>query len=220
MTLGVVAVVFGARSTPTRDWVVAREGLVCFEVDFTVFLPWQQVTAMEGTTVLFWGAPEVTLHGGGTLPPVPTASWTLEGIDDATLSAIRACVQEPSTRGRHPTFRHPEGPPEAVLAGIEPVVEQADSTGPEVKMGFREDLATLCAKLDGRQHAEELKKLQRCRRVEDLEHLAAQDGGWLTRGTRDPRLKLVRHGTGTFLVVQYDDGWSTTISQAPFRKRR
>ncbi|MCB9668131.1 MAG: hypothetical protein H6736_21555 [Alphaproteobacteria bacterium] len=85
---------------------------------------------------------------------------------------------------------------------------------------FSSDLATLCAKLDPVRHAGELKKLQSCRRVEDLEWLAENEGGWLSEPRRGPRLKLVRHGTGTFLVVQYDDGWSTTISQAPFRKRR
>ncbi len=86
-------------------------------------------------------------------------------------------------------------------------------------MNFRRDLDTLCAKLDPVRHAVELQTLRSCRHVEDLERLAATDGGWLTPGRRDPRLKLVRHGTGTFLVVQYDDGWSTTISQAPFRRR-
>lgn len=87
-------------------------------------------------------------------------------------------------------------------------------------MAFGSDLSTLVAKLDPTRHAVELKKLTSCRRIEDLEWLAEQNGGWLTEGRRDPRLKLVRHGTGTFLIVQYDDGWSTTISQAPFKRRR
>jgi hypothetical protein len=86
-------------------------------------------------------------------------------------------------------------------------------------MNFRRDLAQLCAKMDPQKHADELALLSSARRIEDLEWLAENNGGWLTKGTRDPRLKLVRHGTGTFLVVSYNDGWSTTISQAPFRRR-
>ncbi|MCB9676653.1 MAG: hypothetical protein H6737_16165 [Alphaproteobacteria bacterium] len=86
-------------------------------------------------------------------------------------------------------------------------------------MNFRSDLAKLVGGLDPTRHAEEIDKLTRCRRVEDLEMLAETNGGWLSSRPRDPRVKLVRHGTGTFLVVQYDDGWSTTLSQAPFRKR-
>lgn len=87
-------------------------------------------------------------------------------------------------------------------------------------MNFRRDLAQLVAKMDSATHAAERALLESCRRVEDLEWLAENNGGWLTKGSKDPRLKLVRHGTGTFLVVSYNDGWSTTVSQAPFKKRR
>lgn len=87
-------------------------------------------------------------------------------------------------------------------------------------MAFASDLSQLIAPLDPETQEDELRKLQSCRRLEDLEWLAANDGGWLSPRRRDPRLKLVRHGTGTFLVVQYDDGWSKTVSQAPFRRRR
>ena len=86
-------------------------------------------------------------------------------------------------------------------------------------MSFHSDLSSLCAGLDPKVHAEELKLLQSCRRLEDLEWLAGDDGGWLTKFKRNPRVKLVRHGTGTFLVVSYDKGWSSTLSQAPFRQR-
>lgn len=86
-------------------------------------------------------------------------------------------------------------------------------------MPFHSDLSALIAPLDPAAHAEEIKKLQSCRQIADLAHLASTDGGWLTARRTDPRLKLVRHGTGTYLVVRYDDGWSSTLSQAPFRTR-
>ena len=84
---------------------------------------------------------------------------------------------------------------------------------------FRSDLAKLVGGLDPARHAVEIDKLTRCRRVEDLQWLAENNGGWRTDNPRGKRLKLVRHGSGTYLVVQYDDGWSTTLSQAPFRRR-
>lgn len=87
-------------------------------------------------------------------------------------------------------------------------------------MNFRRDLAKLVAGMDADKHAHERALLESCRRLEDLEWLAENNGGWLTKSKRDPRLKLVRHGTGTFLVVSYNDGWSTTVCQAPFKKRR
>ncbi|MEZ4316650.1 MAG: hypothetical protein R3F61_04080 [Myxococcota bacterium] len=86
-------------------------------------------------------------------------------------------------------------------------------------MNFRSDLAKLVGGLDPAKHAVEIDKLTRCRRIEDLVWLAENNNGWLTDSPRDPRVKLVRHGTGTYLVVQYVDGWSSTLSQAPFRTR-
>lgn len=85
-------------------------------------------------------------------------------------------------------------------------------------MAFAQDLDVLVAPLDPAGHAAEIARLRACRTTADLDAVVAQ-GGWLTAGTRDPRLKLVKHGSGTFLVVRYEDGWSTRLSMAPFRER-
>lgn len=80
---------------------------------------------------------------------------------------------------------------------------------------FQFNLDKLTDGLDPARHATEIDKLRRARSVDDLAALARH--GWLTPGTKDPRLKLIRHGSGTYLVVEYVDGWSKTICQAPFR---
>lgn len=72
--------------------------------------------------------------------------------------------------------------------------------------------------IDPEAYGSEIARLKRCRSVRDLERLAT--AGWLSDAGRDPRLKLIRHGSGTFLVVAYDkDGWSTRVSQADFPRR-
>ena len=53
--------------------------------------------------------------------------------------------------------------------------------------------------------------------MDDLEDLARD--GWLTPGSTDPRLKLVKHGSGTYLILSYKDGWGTTLVQADFWRR-
>lgn len=82
-------------------------------------------------------------------------------------------------------------------------------------MPFASDLETLVAPLDAARHAAEVARLRACRSTKDLD-VIVQQGGWLSDSPRDPRLKLVKHGSGTFLVVSYKDGWSTRLSQAPF----
>lgn len=76
---------------------------------------------------------------------------------------------------------------------------------------FHERLHALIRPLDPTAHAAEIKRLQSAKNLGDLEAIARD--GWITPGTRDPRLKLVRHGSGTFLVIEYNDGWSKTMSQ-------
>ncbi|MCO4746840.1 MAG: hypothetical protein KC912_18735 [Proteobacteria bacterium] len=83
-------------------------------------------------------------------------------------------------------------------------------------MGFRRSLDTLIAGLDPEKHRVEIKTLKRCRTLEQLDALGNQ---WLTPGSRDPRLKLIKHHTGTFLVLEFVDGWGTTMSQADFWRR-
>ena len=76
-------------------------------------------------------------------------------------------------------------------------------------------LTRLIETLDAQTWSREVATLQRCRTVDDLRRIV-DGGGWLTAGSRDPRLKLVRHLSGTYLVVKYDDGWTTTMGMEPF----
>ncbi len=82
--------------------------------------------------------------------------------------------------------------------------------------GFSASLSELIAGMDPARHAAEIELLSSCRSTADLDALVAR-GGWLASGSGPKWLKLIKHGSGTFLVVEYDDGWSTRISQAPFR---
>lgn len=84
-------------------------------------------------------------------------------------------------------------------------------------MDFRTSLAALIATMDPAAHAVEIGRLKACKSVRDLERLA--NDAWLSTHTKDPRLKLVRHNSGTYLVVQYVDGWSSRIGQQDFVSR-
>lgn len=79
-------------------------------------------------------------------------------------------------------------------------------------MSVEARIQTLLRGLDPAVHAGEIAKLRACRGLADLEAIA-RGGGWLTPEGRGPRVKLVRHGSGTFLLVSYDDGWTKTLSQ-------
>ncbi|MEN0067070.1 MAG: hypothetical protein AAGA48_33375 [Myxococcota bacterium] len=82
-------------------------------------------------------------------------------------------------------------------------------------MAFDHALKTLIDALDPANHASEIASLQACRSRADLD-VIVDDGGWLGPGQGKKRRKLVRHGSGTYLVVEYDDGWSTRLGQASF----
>ncbi len=79
-------------------------------------------------------------------------------------------------------------------------------------------MTVLLEALNAPEHTDAVAKLKRCRRVSDLERIAKTDLGWLQPPDRDPRLRLVKHNTGTFLVLSYADGWGTTLVQANFRR--
>ncbi|MBX2801563.1 MAG: hypothetical protein KTR31_28055 [Myxococcales bacterium] len=83
-------------------------------------------------------------------------------------------------------------------------------------MSFDGSLGVLVAGMDAARHAVEIERLRACRSTTDLDAIV-DGGGWLSPESPGKRLKLVRHGSGTYLVVEYDDGWSTRVSQAPFR---
>ena len=80
---------------------------------------------------------------------------------------------------------------------------------------FRFHLDALIDGLDPAKHRVEIDKLKRCRSVRDLDAIVDSGGGWLTPGSKDPRIKLVRHQSGTFLVVRYEDGWTTRLAMEP-----
>ncbi|MFT7518389.1 MAG: hypothetical protein ACI9MC_000520 [Kiritimatiellia bacterium] len=80
---------------------------------------------------------------------------------------------------------------------------------------FRSALDELLRPLDATLHADALKALRRCRRTTDLADLASD--GWLDSEVDGKRRKLIKHGSGTFLVVEYEDGWSKRLSMALFR---
>jgi len=82
-------------------------------------------------------------------------------------------------------------------------------------MSFQADLAALVGQIDSARWPDEVQRLKGIRSLRDLEMLAKD--GWISTGSRDPRLKLVRHGSGTFLVVKYEDGWSTRVAMQPMR---
>lgn len=83
---------------------------------------------------------------------------------------------------------------------------------------FSQDLEALVAQLDPATHATAMEALRRCRSLRDLERVA--QAGWLEPPGQEPRLKLVKHGSGTFIVVQYDQGWSTRLAMQPFPRGR
>lgn len=82
-------------------------------------------------------------------------------------------------------------------------------------MGFASDLAELVRQIDSTRWPDEVKRLKAVRSLRELESMALN--GWISTTPRDPRLKLVRHGSGTFLVVKYEDGWSTRVAMQPMR---
>lgn len=82
---------------------------------------------------------------------------------------------------------------------------------------FAMSLKTLIGGLDPDRHAVAVRALRRCRGVADLEQLASDNSGWISES--EPRLRLVKHGSGTFLILEYDNGWGTTLVQAPFQGR-
>lgn len=112
LTLGTLVVVAtwvgwrSARRPSERVWVCTREGLACFEPRCTWFIPWDAVDAAQQSLS---DAEYFDLGAGPAVePPLP---------DEHTWATI-AAVADPVERRRLPTFRQPDGPPEAVLADL------------------------------------------------------------------------------------------------------
>jgi hypothetical protein len=81
-------------------------------------------------------------------------------------------------------------------------------------MDLRQRIDQLVAGLSPDRHAAEIAQLRACKSLPDLDRLAERSQGWLTAEGIRQRLRLVRHGSGTFLVVEYTDGWTKTLSRA------
>ncbi len=223
---GVLLVARGNRSSSTVSdvsWVAAREGLVEFSGGGTRCVPWTALVNVElirsdgeeGVRLTLDPSVVPQQFALGDFEPlgrsVSIPASSLVDVPPAVFAdMIRRAWVDPSDRARLPTFAQPDGPPEAILADLRGTVPE------EVGMSFASDLRKLIGGLDAETHGAEIDKLQRCRRLGDLQMLADSNGGWLSEGSRDPRIKLVKHGSGTFLLVQYDQGWSKTLSQAPF----
>jgi len=69
--------------------------------------------------------------------------------------------------------------------------------------------------LDDPAYASASRAIRRCRTRADLDALVDT---WLTPPS-DQRLKLIRHGVGTYMVVRYEDGWTSRLSMTTWRDR-
>lgn len=83
---------------------------------------------------------------------------------------------------------------------------------------FKDGMAALLKEMDPIKHFVEIARLKTARSHADLVAMSSDNGGWLNSYAAEPRLKLVKHAQGTFLVVSYKDGWSTRVSMADFPK--
>ena len=82
-------------------------------------------------------------------------------------------------------------------------------------MSFRRDLDAFIAKLPADSDAAQT--LARCRTFADLERLALGQG-WIGPEKGGERPRLVMHRNGSFLVVEYEDGWTRTLAHHPIRR--
>ena len=70
----------------------------------------------------------------------------------------------------------------------------------------------LVAGMDKALHQRAVQRLLRCRTRADLDALA---GAWLSRAP-DPEIRLVCHAGSTYLVVRYEDGWTSRLAMVPW----
>jgi hypothetical protein len=82
-------------------------------------------------------------------------------------------------------------------------------------MGFQRSLDALIGLLDDELHTREIQALRRCRSVNDLEQVT-REGGWLTPSGAAKRVKLLKHNTNTYMLLSYEQGWSTRIGHSTF----
>jgi hypothetical protein len=85
---------------------------------------------------------------------------------------------------------------------------------------FKRAIEALVAQMDPVAHEAEIRRLRTCRSIRDLDDIAASPGGWLAERPQDPRLRLVKHGVQTFIVVKYEDGWTSRVGMQDFVRGR
>ena len=85
---------------------------------------------------------------------------------------------------------------------------------------FQRCLAALIAQMDPAVHDAEIQRLRGCRSIRDLDDIAGAPGGWLSPHPQPSRLRLVKNGLVTFLVVRYDDGWTSRVAMQDFPRPR
>lgn len=90
------------------DWVCTREGLARFGPGCVWFFPWSSIDLEGGR---FTASGEYFDLGAGRVPATPPLPRPTEWVTIRASAAV-------DVRAALPTFRQPDGPPEAVLAGI------------------------------------------------------------------------------------------------------
>lgn len=112
LAMAIIAGFFVLATRPDRqsrvDWVCTREGLARFGPRCVWFFPWSGVDLANGQ---FTTPGEYFDLGAGRVPDAPPLPTTVE------WATIRSSAT-PHLRAALPTFRQPDGPPEAVLAGL------------------------------------------------------------------------------------------------------
>ncbi|MEZ4316649.1 MAG: hypothetical protein R3F61_04075 [Myxococcota bacterium] len=113
-----------------ESWVAAREGLVRFSPGGTELFAWEAVLGAEATvrSVHLRFRPHTVpvvyrLGPPRELPPVDgldVPERALAGVAPRVfVDMVELARTDPGARARLPTFEHPDGPPEAVLADLQ-----------------------------------------------------------------------------------------------------
>lgn len=70
----------------------------------------------------------------------------------------------------------------------------------------------LVSGMDPERHDRAIDRLRQCRTRAHLDGLA---GAWLSQAP-DPQIRLVCHAGSTYLVVHYEDGWTSRLAMVPW----
>ena len=121
-------VVRGRSAAAEVSWVASKDGLVEFSPAGTRLFAWDQVAACVAASgevhVTFARGARPTVFSLGEHAPIGGSvrlrAAQLAGAGPAAFAdMVNAARTDAEARRRLPTFAHPEGPPEAVLAEFE-----------------------------------------------------------------------------------------------------